>query len=864
MQHLLGGIKYASGANTVLNYQLVTTTRLPEQNRFTKVVLEENLYEPTELVVFKDERVLFVERHGDIKLYKPETNETSIIAHLDVHDQFEDGLMGVALDPDFENNSWIYMYYSPVEDEPKQNLSRFIMNGNSLDLSTEKVILEIGTQRDECCHTGGSITFGPHGNLFLSTGDDTNPFASDGYDPIDERPGRSSWDAQRSSANTNDLRGKILRIKPETDGSYSIPEGNLFPADGSEGRPEIYVMGCRNPYRISVDQKTGFLYWGDVGPDAGTDSLGRGPRGHDEVNQAREPGNFGWPHFVGNNKAYTEYDFTTQLSGDPFDPLKPLNDSPFNSGQKILPPAQEAFIWYPYAPAPEFPILGDGGRTAMAGPVFYPDAYAKSHKTFPDYYDGKLFIYEWIRGWIMVVTMYENGDLKNIEPFMPSTEFSNPVGMAFARNGSMYLLEYGVNWNQRNQDARLVRIEYTAGNRKPRPKIAANRTQGAAPFRVTFSSDGSIDHDRDDISFEWFFGESGATSIEPNPTYTYANPGIYETTLKVSDSEGNSASEAVEIKVGNDPPDIKFTVSGNSTFFFNGQPIEYQVTVEDLEDGSSTAGSIAETDISATYSYNPEGRIQQVKQMGHQAGLGGSRGLALIQGSDCKACHDELQKSIGPSYEEVALKYKGDSRAKEYLVDKVINGGGGVWGEQAMAAHPQLTREDAELMVRYVLSLSNKNIIPLQGSIDAPGETGYYNLAAEYTDKGGEGIGPITSKQTIYLRSNTVPATDVDLYQKSRELIAGDYDGMRVRNGTIEAKLEVRAGSADGELLSTAEYISNGTPTGSGNNSLVEASSSLPVIKGKKDLYFIFSSETHRGFGSIRTIAFNPEEPAIE
>src|SRR6185436_18479916 len=114
--------------------------------------------------------------------------------------------------------------------------ARFTLTGDSLDLASQKVILEIPVQRRACCHTGGSIAFDRAGNLFLSTGDNSNPFAS-GYAPIDERLGREPWDAQKSSGNTNDLRGKILRIHPEADGTYTIPEGNLFPRSPSpEGR----------------------------------------------------------------------------------------------------------------------------------------------------------------------------------------------------------------------------------------------------------------------------------------------------------------------------------------------------------------------------------------------------------------------------------------------------------------------------------------------------------------------------------------------------------------------------------------------------------------------------------------------------
>src|SRR5690606_22767760 len=121
--------------------------------------------------------------------------------------------------------------------------------------------------------------------------------------------------------------------------------GNLFPEGTAKTRPEIYVMGNRNPYRISVDQKTGFLYWGEVGPDASNDSLAtRGPRGYDEVNQARAAGFFGCPLFVGDNYAYRSFDYDTGEFGETFDPANHTNNSPNNTGLQALPPTQPAFI----------------------------------------------------------------------------------------------------------------------------------------------------------------------------------------------------------------------------------------------------------------------------------------------------------------------------------------------------------------------------------------------------------------------------------------------------------------------------------------------------------------------------------------
>jgi glucose/arabinose dehydrogenase len=92
-------------------------------------------------------------------------------------------------------------------------------------------------------------------------------------------------------------------------------------------------MGTRNPYRISIDKKTGFLYWGDVGPDAGQESPNvKGSRGYDELNQARKAGNFGYPFFIGNNFPYRNFNYETGEIGDFFDPKKPINTSKNNTG----------------------------------------------------------------------------------------------------------------------------------------------------------------------------------------------------------------------------------------------------------------------------------------------------------------------------------------------------------------------------------------------------------------------------------------------------------------------------------------------------------------------------------------------------
>ena len=155
----------------------------------------------------------------------------------------EDGLQGVILDPNYDQNHWIYLYYSQAGNEAVNVLARYEWRGDKLIESSKKVMLKVAVQREECCHVGGGMLFDKQNNLYLTTGDNTFSRSSSGFTPIDERPGAYPRDAQKSSGNTNDLRGKIIRIHPETDGTYTIPEGNLFPKGTPKTRPEIYTMG---------------------------------------------------------------------------------------------------------------------------------------------------------------------------------------------------------------------------------------------------------------------------------------------------------------------------------------------------------------------------------------------------------------------------------------------------------------------------------------------------------------------------------------------------------------------------------------------------------------------------------------------
>ncbi|WP_198036675.1 ThuA domain-containing protein [Arenibacter algicola] len=576
--HIMNGLEYVMDDNAPLDYAKANTLAAPMEGHFRRNILLDstNVSEPMELAVANNGRIFFVERKGMIKMFDPGSGVTKIIGTIPVYHKYEDGLLGLTLDPNFESTRWIYVMYSSPDGLYEYHISRFSLDDTSmLDMGSEKIILKVHEEHSESNHTGGSLAFDGNGNLFIAIGDNTNPFGdSHGYAPIDERPGRTDFDAQRSSGNTNDLRGKILRIKPEPDGSYTIPSGNLFPMDGIEGKPEIYVMGTRNSFRISIDPKTSWLYWGDVGPDAGKDSI-QGTRGYDEINQARAAGNFGWPYFVGNNKAYNKVDFTTGAISETYDTKAPINNSPRNTGSKVLPPAKPALIYYPYVKSDEFPLVGEGGRTAMAGPVYHFDAELQSDVKLPRYYDNGIFIYDWMRNWIMVVRTDKHGNYVGMEPFMPSTNFEKIIDMELGPDGALYILEYGKNWYSPNRDARLSRLE----------------------FRKDIHIDGS-------------------------------------TTVK-----------------------------------------------SEIEDTASSGH--------------------------HLSTRNKDKGLTLMEKSDCMACHSMKQKSVGPSFREIALKYKDQPDIVDSLINKVIEGGSGIWGQSPMSAHPQLAKEDVEKMVGYILNVKD-------------------------------------------------------------------------------------------------------------------------------------------------------------
>jgi cytochrome c len=562
----------------------------PPDSYFQKIVLDANVNQPTELSVAPDGRVFFLDRTGKIRVYRPASQTTITSGTFSVDVTGNHGMLALALDPGFATNHWLYVYYSPVTPSVTR-LSRYTVAGDAIDPASQIVMLEVPTQRI-CCHEGSSISFGSDGNLYISTGDNTDPFESSGYAPIDERPGRETFDSQRSTANSQDLRGKILRIRPQANGTYTIPSGNLF-SSTAQGRLEIYSMGMRNPFRITVDPTTNWVYFGDVGPDASVDGAGRGPKGYDEFNQVKSAGNYGWPYCIADNKPYNDFNFATGVSGPAFNCAAPVNNSPNNTGLTSLPAARPAWIWYPYGASVEFPQMGNaGGRAAMVGFVYHFNASQPSTK-LPSYYDNRLFIFDWSRGWIQSVQMDANGAVVSIERFLGSFTFSSPIDATVGPDGALYLLEWGAGvGHESGPDAKLSRIEFKGpGGANPVAFASGTPNAGAVPLAVNLSSAGSFDPESGALTYAWDFTADGTTdSTSANPSFTYNTAGNYNAKLTVTDPEGKTGTATVPITAGNSRPVVTLSSPPNGGFFSWNEQISFNASVTDVEDGSTPTG----------------------------------------------------------------------------------------------------------------------------------------------------------------------------------------------------------------------------------------------------------------------------------
>ena len=423
------------------------------QSEFTKVPLVTGLSSPLKLAIMANGDILFIQRNGFVRLLKKGATAHSQALQLTVPggSSNEDGLLGIALDPNFATNNYVYLYWTPTS-PMSYRLSRYTFNGATL--GAEKTVLTVphafGSYGGLVIHGAGAIAFDPSGNLLISTGD---LMITNGGFAVPVNDGTQNFDAQRTSANTNNLLGKILRIKP-TEAGYDIPAGNLFPAGTASTKPEIYAMGVRNPFTLTIDPKTGWAYSGEVGPDGS----GAPIASQDEVNQIKAAGNFGWPYLTGNNQAYSS------MSGTRYNPTALVNNSRNNNGATNLPPGVSALFYM--GNGSSWPVTGitpkGGNRCIKVGGFYRFNPAGTNAKRLPPYFDNGFFMANHNDGEpLRFFKLNDAGGLATVRTFINS--MARPISFEIGPDGSLYTMEWGSDaghWFNGNNGI-LSRIDYS-------------------------------------------------------------------------------------------------------------------------------------------------------------------------------------------------------------------------------------------------------------------------------------------------------------------------------------------------------------------------------------------------------------------
>jgi type 1 glutamine amidotransferase len=657
------------------------------------------------------------------------------------------------------------------------------------------------------------------GNASGLTG--TSPTLTITVPTVDGQPAEGAWfnaphvDARRSALNTNDLRGKILRIRVESNGSYSIPRGNLFDEGrdrAGQTRPEIYAMGLRNPFRLNLDERDD-AYIADYSPDARLPEVFRGPAGTGRIMVVREPGNYGWPLCYSPTLPYYRWNFNTST---PLDAVPqtfecgnrrrgPANTSRWNTGLAVSPPVERPEVWYSFndnnPPTPPataalgtpcfayyngsgattcpqvFPELGPGGGVGPHGAAPYDfDRRNPNPTKFPEYYDGSFIFGEFTRDYLREIRLDSRGGVLKINNVLNCGQFptpflcDNPMDLKFAQDGNFYLLTYGDGFFRANPDAKLVRFSYVRGARAPTVVLSATPRAGPAPLTVNFSSAGSSDPDANDsITFAWDFQNDGTVdSTAPDASFTYTANGNYTAKLTVTDSTGRSAVATTTISVGNTPPSVAVTTPVNGGFFSFGDRVPWTIAVTDPEDGAIDCS-----------------RVKVTFVLGHDThGHGGDEATGCSGVFQTNAA--DAQHAGGYLFGAISASYTDNAGATE-TAQAVI----------------QQRRQEGEFL-------------PTQGTT--------IGFTAD-----GNGIQVVDIDPGEWISLNPVNFQNV-----------GSITFRVSGTGTApRAEVELRLGAPDGPLVATIPISGTG-----GNNSYVDQTTPVGFPIGTHELYLVFRSVT--------------------
>ena len=514
---------------------------IPNGNGFSRETLVSGLDNPIAFTYADDGRIFVTEKAGLVKIVENgQVTSTFIDINAEVNSYWDRGLMGIALDPDFAENGWVYLSYS-VDLEPETpdradfgsaaggrliRVKASAEDPNLADLSSREVILD-GHKMTHATHAVGDVDFDNDGNLIFSWGD-----------------GGFGDNLRFEAQDPDSKQGKFFRVDPDT--GHGVP-GNPFydPANPDSTRSKVLALGVRNPWRWTIDRSTGDIYFGEV-TDGGPEEINII---HADITDPDKQLNFGWPYYEDNNR--TRY-----------------GEVPDNFVY------QDAYVALPHT----------GNLDAITGGAVYRGS------AYPEQYDGRYFFANFYQG------LYTADADGNFQEFGNSGDYSGTADIQLAPNGTIqYLSMFDGALYQLNYDANDVPLA-------PSAEATASATAGIGSLTVDFNSAGSSSPNGSTLSYAWDFESDGTIdSTVANPSHTYnvvdgQAATLSIATLTVTDEAGQQDTTEVEITVARSQPN-----DGNIAF---GKPTTQSSTfagalssraVDGNFDANSANGSVAVT-----------------------------------------------------------------------------------------------------------------------------------------------------------------------------------------------------------------------------------------------------------------------------
>jgi glucose/arabinose dehydrogenase/regulation of enolase protein 1 (concanavalin A-like superfamily) len=618
------GFRAARWASVVLGLALGLAAGVEgtdfHQPGFSETIVFSGLTNPTAVRFLPDGRVLVAEKSGLIKLFPNLTTNTyTVVADLrtEVHNFWDRGLLGLAIDPNFATNNFIYVLYSydaaiggtpprwgvagAVSDgcatPPGANTDGCVISGRLSRLTAQGADWtgsETPLINDWCqqfpSHSIGSLNFGADGYLYVSGGDGSNFYNPDygqyggtssvppAPPPIPQNPcgdppagvggaetppsaeggALRAQSSQRPPAEPRLLNGSILRIDSTT--GAGAP-GNPFASSGDVNAQRIIGWGLRNPFRFTIKPGTNDVWVGDVGWST-----------WEEINHLPNPTtgfNFGWPCY----------------EGTPHQPLYEGVGLAICTALYAQSPQTVTSPFFAYNHA-DVVAAGDGcpaGGSAITGLAFYTGG-----SNYPPSYNNALFFGDNSRRCVWVMFAGGNGDPNPASVVglasTTGTAGGGPVDLQVGPDGNVYYVDF--------TGGNITRLVYGLNA----VAVATTPTSGAAPLSVSFDGTGSKPaQNGDTLSYAWDLDGDGQfnDSTSPTPTFLYTVTGTFQARLKVTDQRGStSISAPITITPGNTPPTPTILTPSSLLTWKVGDTINFSGQATDTQDGVLPASAL--------------------------------------------------------------------------------------------------------------------------------------------------------------------------------------------------------------------------------------------------------------------------------